>query len=94
MWSHRNKTKLGEPVLPIDKFHDAILNFLQNFRLSRRQPQGIPPIKKKVWIPPKTGEFKVNLDGAMLDECEKAGIGIVVRNSIGEIIAVLSEKST
>lgn len=38
------------------------------------------------------GKVKENFDGAMFDELNEAGIGVVVRNPQGEIIAAPSEK--
>ena len=43
--------------------------------------------KKKDWVPPSTDELKTNFD-----ENDKAGIGIIVWNSLGEVMAALSEK--
>lgn len=37
-------------------------------------------------------EFKTNFDGTMFDESDEVRIGIVVRNSIGKVMAALSEK--
>lgn len=48
--------------------------------------------EKKRWIPPTEGEFKTNFDGAMFEENNNAGIGIIVRNSHGEVMAALFEK--
>ena len=48
--------------------------------------------EKKRWIPPTEGEFKTNFDGAIFEENNIAGIGIIVRNSRGEVMVALSEK--
>ena len=36
-------------------------------------------------------EFKTNLDGTMFDESDEVRVGIVVRNSLGEVMSALSE---
>ncbi|XP_050289950.1 uncharacterized protein LOC126728124 [Quercus robur] len=36
--------------------------------------------------------FKANYDGAVFAESEEAGIGVIVRDSKGEVIAALAEK--
>ena len=48
--------------------------------------------KKHTWVPPKPGEFKTNFDGAMFNESDEAGIGIVVENSFGQVMAAMAQK--
>ena len=49
------------------------------------------PISKK-WSPPMLDFLKTNFDGAMLGEVDEAGIGMVICNSLGEVMTALSEK--
>ena len=35
---------------------------------------------------------KTNYDGVMFDESDEAGLGVVIRNSEGQVLATLSEK--
>lgn len=44
------------------------------------------------WFPPIAEDFKANFDGALFNESEEAGIGIVVRDSLGQVLAALAEK--
>nr|XP_023909157.1 uncharacterized protein LOC112020832 [Quercus suber] len=50
-----------------------------------------PTIKEK-WSPPPGESYKTNYDGAVFEDTEEAGIGVVVRNAKGEVLAALSEK--
>lgn len=36
--------------------------------------------------------YETNYDGAVFEDTNEAGIGVVVRNAKGEVIATLSEK--
>ena len=36
-------------------------------------------------------EFKTNFDGTMFDESDEVRVGIVVRNSLSEVMSALSE---
>ncbi|KAK9985036.1 hypothetical protein SO802_034561 [Lithocarpus litseifolius] len=44
------------------------------------------------WTPPEQGVYKANYDGAYFVEEEKAGIGVVVRNELGQVMGSLAEK--
>ena len=46
----------------------------------------------KVWSPLANDGWKINFDGAMFNESSEAGIGVVVRNSVGKVKAALAEK--
>ena len=87
IWLHRNKTKLGEHTVPLGMIRDVACKFLQIFKQSRDYPcsrkltQSRPRGPRQRWMPPKPGKYKINFDGAMFNESEEAGIGVVVRDS-------------
>ena len=45
-----------------------------------------------MWRPPKPGSYKVNTDGATFDDIKCCGVGVVIRNEMGEIMGALSKK--
>lgn len=45
-----------------------------------------------MWTLPDTNTCKTNFDRAMFEDLNKAGIGVVVRNSQGEVMAAMSER--
>ena len=47
---------------------------------------------EKKWNPPPLNSYKTNFDGAMFNESNEVGIGVVIRNCKGEIMVALSEK--
>lgn len=49
----------------------------------------IEPVR---WQPPTGDSIKVNFDGAVFGEAQDAGIGVVIRNNEGQILAALLEK--
>ena len=55
-----------------------------------------PKIQRRVvltcWQPPLEGLYKANFDAAYFGNLGMAGIGVVVRDSEGEIIAALSQQ--
>lgn len=44
----------------------------------------------QVWVPPRDGEFKVNVDGAAGGKPGLAGIGGVLQNTLGVVVALFS----
>ncbi|XP_075665989.1 uncharacterized protein LOC142635792 [Castanea sativa] len=43
------------------------------------------------WSPPQTPFYKANFNGALFHEINKAGIGVVIRDSAGLVIGALSK---
>ena len=43
------------------------------------------------WKPPDSGVYKVNFDGALFLEQRCAGLGVVVRDLVGLVVAALSQ---
>ena len=86
IWLHRNKTRLREHTVPLGMIRDAARKFLQIFQQSRDYSCSRKPTqsrRQQRWMPPKPGEYKINFDGAMFNESEEAGIGVMVRDSSG-----------
>ena len=92
IWCRRNKCHFNEPSLPPEKFLDATSNSLAEFQTKRtdRQTQHEPATPR--WQPPPRDTYKINYDGAVFTELDEAGIRLVVRNELGEVMASLTEK--
>ncbi|GMP71913.1 hypothetical protein CsSME_00030148 [Camellia sinensis var. sinensis] len=45
-----------------------------------------------VWLPLDVGVFKLNFDGAIGKEQHVSGLGVIARNSLGQVMASLSEQ--
>ena len=46
---------------------------------------------RQKWSPPELGVYKLNFDGAIFEGAARAGLGVVVRDAEGMIIAALSQ---
>ena len=44
------------------------------------------------WSPPQSGHYKVNVDGVVFSKRKQVGIGVIIRDSTGMVIAALSQK--
>ena len=48
--------------------------------------------RQRKWLPLEQGEFKANFDGAMFNKSDKVGVEVVIKDSMGQIIAAMAEK--
>nr|POE51404.1 hypothetical protein CFP56_41771 [Quercus suber] len=53
------------------------------------QTSNLAPIH---WKPPWSSYWKINFNGAIFQDLQMAGIGMVIRNSSGQVIGALSDK--
>ena len=92
IWYHRNKTRLQQSSLPLEKISSFAKDYVQ---VSAKQIRSFPNIQQKTtkrWCPSDLDLVKVNFDGAMFNERDEAGIGVIIRNPRGKVMATLSEK--
>ncbi|KAK9998224.1 hypothetical protein SO802_017827 [Lithocarpus litseifolius] len=81
LWYHRNKSHLQEPSLPLVKIAGFAREYLRSFKIQDSQKShftGSRYPSQKLWHPPPRECFKTNYDGAMFDESNEAGLGVVV----------------
>ena len=67
---------------------------LDEFQEANKQPLALtrqPPNEIK-WSPPQPGHYKVNVDGAVFSKRKKVGIGVIIRDSAGMMIAILNQE--
>lgn len=66
---------------------------LQEYHQLRSTHAKIPRTAKAVkWWPPQSGLLKVNFDGALFAEENIAGLGVIIRNDSGLVMAALSQQ--
>ena len=94
IWHHRNKSHLQAATLPLDRLVDFARKYLQIY--ADRNVNQMPPMRSVAstvcWSPPCGNQVKINFDGALFGESDYAGIGVVIRNSEGVVMAAMSEK--
>ena len=49
-------------------------------------------LRRQKRLPLEPSEYKANFDGAMFNENDEAGVVVVIRDSMGQIIAAMAEK--
>ena len=93
LWQRRNKLRLHQEVDPISQVGPKTKSYLEEYLKetdqSKTQAQPAPEAR---WTPPRLLRYKVNYDGAVFKETNEAGIGIIVRDSSGLVMASLVQK--
>lgn len=78
--------------MPLEKITGFAKDYLQSFTdlFSSTSIRHRQVVQK--WSPPIQDTVKTNFDGAWFTESDDACIGVVLRNSEGEVMATMSEK--
>lgn len=63
---------------------------VRGLRIQHQQRMSSP--SPNCWVPPSPGEFKMNIDGAVFKEVPSIGVGAVIRDENGEVLAAMSSK--
>lgn len=92
LWNRINhKLHEGNSIHPCEAFENA-LSMLRSYQASclleiSSKPKGIK------WEPPPIGSYKVNVDGALIFNIQKARIGFIMRDHEGKVFlaAIIAE---
>ncbi|XP_030940020.1 uncharacterized protein LOC115964934 [Quercus lobata] len=92
IWHRRNKLRLGEAVANLHLLgslaRNALLEFQHAHPVTSSPPPSCPHTK---WEPPPTDWIKINFDGAVFQDRNEAGLGVIIRNDHGLIMAALTQ---
>uniref|UniRef100_A0A2N9G6K5 Reverse transcriptase domain-containing protein n=1 Tax=Fagus sylvatica TaxID=28930 RepID=A0A2N9G6K5_FAGSY len=96
IWHQRNRQWLNQQPVPVNQLMIHAQQFLSEFlaaQVSHSSTTGPPaPPIKVVWKPPQPGRYKANFDGAFFEESHEAGVGVIIRNHKGEVMASLCQR--
>ncbi|KAK9997016.1 hypothetical protein SO802_021702 [Lithocarpus litseifolius] len=92
IWTRRNKMRTNEAALPNTKLAQSASALLAEFQQGKQQQQPKKRPGPVRWQPPPVDTVKANFDGAVFRADQEAGIGVVLRNNEGHVLAALSER--
>jgi ribonuclease HI len=93
LWQRRNKLRLNQEVDSINHVGLQAKSYLEEYMRENEPSNPKPqPALAVRWIPSRKHRYKVNYDGAVFKETNAAGIGVIVRDSSGLVMASLSQK--
>ncbi|KAK9992106.1 hypothetical protein SO802_027091 [Lithocarpus litseifolius] len=92
IWANRNEVRQGG----IKKTGVALVKwsaqYLAEYRGVNSSPEPIPRSQDVRWSPPPRTRYKINVDGAVFKTQKSAGVGVLIRDDQGLIVAALSQK--
>ena len=92
IWNQRNQIRLRQPSCNTDHLARAAQDRYAEFTALQ------PPFRQRTqqqrvtWHPPPTNVYKINYDGVVFAKENKLGIGVVVRDSNGLVIASMAQQ--
>ena len=93
LWHERNKFRLTPySSLPDDTHPRAVALWLEFLAENTPIETHKSPSPTTPWSPPPFGLYKVNFDGAVFQDSHEAGLGVIIRDPNGLIIASLVQK--
>lgn len=87
----RNKVRSTPPGFPVNQVQQCAFDSLLEFRTARPRKQPTPARPLSKWSPPAGDSYKVNFDGAVYKEDDRVGIGLIIQNCHGMVMASLSQ---
>lgn len=92
IWYHWNKYCIQELSIPLERISSFSKDYIRDFKHLNNAPNNECWVAVKDWSVPTTENVKTNFDGALFGEFDEAGIGVVIRNCEGKVMAALFEK--
>ena len=91
VWNRRNNLRLGKASGTLGQLFsqakDKVMDFAMHNATTTSARRSIPA----GWTPPDEEYYKVNFDGALFQANDCAGLGVVIRNGEGQVMASLSQ---
>ena len=93
LWQRRNRLREHQPTWPLHEVHKRVKEMVMEYL--DIQTQVLSLVSRSPWVgwsPPLEGVYKANFDVALFEHCNCAGLGVVVRDCNGKVIAALSQR--
>ncbi|KAL4606444.1 hypothetical protein ACB092_09G103400 [Castanea dentata] len=95
IWHQRNRIVHGGSLQEPDRLHVRASSFLEEYK--EAQSHLAVPVTSghsQSWLPPEGMFYKLNFDAAVFTDASASGVGVIVRNARGEVMAALSSRGS
>nr|XP_023896770.1 uncharacterized protein LOC112008672 [Quercus suber] len=94
IWTQRNQVRMSQPNISVHQILTSAKECVTEFKLIEPVPFftrfDLSSVRAK-WCPPNPDMVKINCDGATFKEQKKSGIGVIIRDSNGLVMASMSK---
>ena len=90
VWNRRNQLHFNKNACPLNQILSLAKERKREFQCLQPTTLRMQHRNHTRWKPPERDIYKVNYDGAIFEQQGKAGLGVVIRNSNGEVMASMS----
>ena len=92
IWKSKNAAKFEGKCKEARRIVTEANALVEEFREQFGALKQPAPPKTERWTPSREGWYKVNVDGVVFKESDNCGIGIVIKNEMGEIMGAMSKR--
>ena len=93
IWKDRNERRMGGIGKQGRVILKSALHLVEEYQMANGASMVAAPVARPMitWRPPAHDQYKVNVDGAVFKHRSQVGIGVVIRDKNGVVIAALSK---
>ena len=95
VWNQRNKVRVNQQAVPLLQVAEQVKQKLAQFRADWQNTE-VQVMDSNIggssWSSPQDGLVKINFDRAIFSESNQSGVGVVIRDNNGAVLASCSEK--
>lgn len=92
IWKSRNSVRHGGPCSSGKSVFQRALALMQEYRAATEIVHSPRPTEAVKWHPPNHPLYKLNMDAAVIKELNATGIGMVVCDWEGNVLAAMSKR--
>ena len=89
---NRNEVCHGKSRKPASVLARWTKEYLENYVMANHSTRPYKESVEATWQPPKSPWYKANMDGVVFSQQKETGIGVVIRDHHGAVVAALSKK--
>ena len=92
IWHQRNQVRLQQNHRPLNQISQWALDSFVEFKALTTATLSSRLVRRARWKPPEKETFKINFDGAIFAEDKSSGLGVIIRDSKGLVMASMADR--